>query len=90
MKNMRNKQYGIGFVGWCSILGILAFFVLFILRVMPLYSEKFQITKAMESTAHQPKAKGMSKTDLRKTAISPRSGVLFSIIFVFNTGKRIP
>ena len=67
MKNMRNKQYGIGFVGWCSILGTLAFFVLFTLRAMPLYSEKFQITKAMESTAHQPKAKGMSKTDLRKT-----------------------
>ena len=66
MKNMRNKQYGIGFVGWCSILGIIAFFVLFTLRVMPLYSEKFQITKAMESTAHQPNAKGMSRTDLRK------------------------
>ena len=66
MKNMRNKQYGIGFVGWCSILGILAFFVLITLRVMPLYSEKFQIIKAMESTANRPKAKGMSRTDLRK------------------------
>jgi len=66
MKNMRNKQNGIGFGGWCSILGILAFFVLFTLRVMPLYSEKFQIISAMESVANKPKAKGMSTTDLRK------------------------
>ena len=66
MKNMRNKQYGIGFVGWCSILGILAFFVLLTLRVMPLYSEKFQIIKAMESVANRPNAKGMSKTEVRK------------------------
>lgn len=66
MKNMRNKQNGIGFVGWCSILGILAFFVLLTLRVMPLYSEKFQIITAMESVANKPKAKTMSTTDLRK------------------------
>ncbi len=66
MKNMRNKQNGIGFAGWCSILGILAFFVLLTLRVMPLYSEKFQIITAMESVANKPKAKGMSTTALRK------------------------
>jgi hypothetical protein len=66
MKNMRNKQYGNGFVGWCSILGIVAFFVLLTLRVMPLYSEKYQIIKSMEGTANQPNAKGMSKTELRK------------------------
>jgi len=66
MKNMRNKQYGIGFVGWCSILGILAFFVLLTLRVMPLYSEKFQIIKAMESVANRPDSGKSSKSDLRK------------------------
>jgi len=66
MKKMRNKQYGIGFVGWASILGVLAFFVLLTLRVMPLYSEKFQIIKAMESVANRPNAKGMSKTEVRK------------------------
>lgn len=66
MKNMRNKQYGIGFVGWCSILGIVAFFVLITLRVMPLYSEKFQIVKAMESVANRPGSDKLSKSDLRK------------------------
>ena len=66
MKNMRNKQYGIGFVGWCSILGILAFFVLLSLRVMPLYSEKFQIISAMESVANRPGSDKSSKSDLRK------------------------
>lgn len=66
MKNMRNKQYGIGFVGWCSILGILAFFVLITLRVMPLYSEKFTVIKAMESVAKRPNSGEMSRSDLRK------------------------
>jgi len=66
MKNMRNKQYGIGFVGWCSIFGVLAFFVLISLRIFPLYSEKFQIMSAMKSVAKQPKSGEMSKSDLRK------------------------
>jgi len=66
MKNMRNKQYGIGFVGWCSILGIVAFFVLITLRVMPLYSEKFQIITSMESVAARPGSDKLSRSDLRK------------------------
>jgi len=66
MKNMRNKQYGIGFVGWCSILGVLAFFVLFGLRLFPLYTEKFTVISAMKSVAERPNAAKLSKADVRK------------------------
>jgi len=66
MKNMRNKQYGIGFIGWCTILGILAFFVLMGLRLFPLYNEKFTVISAMHAVANQPNAAKMSTKDVRK------------------------
>ena len=67
MMNMKNKQYGIGFVGWCSILGVLAFFVLTGLRIFPLYTEKFSVIAAMNSTANLPKAEELSKADVRRS-----------------------
>jgi len=66
MKNMRNKQRGIGALGWVSILGVLAFFVLFGLRIFPLYTEKFTVISAMESVANRTDAAKLSKTEVRK------------------------
>ena len=66
MKNMRNKQHGIGFVGWVAILGILAFFVLMTLRIFPLYNEKFTVISAMHSVASQPNAAKLPTKDVRK------------------------
>ncbi len=66
MKNMRNKQRGIGALGWVSILGVLAFFVLFGLRIFPLYTEKMTVITAMKSVANRPDAAKLSKADVRK------------------------
>jgi len=66
MKNMRNKQHGIGFVGWSCILGAFAFFVLVGLRIFPLYTEKFAVMAAMESAANQPNVAKLSKRDVRR------------------------
>jgi len=63
---MRNKQHGIGFLGWTSILGVLAFFVLIVLRIFPLYNEKFTVISSMSSVANQPNAAKMSTKDVRK------------------------
>ena len=63
---MINKQRGIGFVGWCTILAILAFFVLIILRLFPLYNEKFQVDAAMKSVSNRPDAAKLSTTDIKK------------------------
>ena len=66
MKNMKNKQYGIGAVGWITILGVLAFFVLIVLRLFPLYSEKITVLSAMDSVANRPDIKTMSSSQIRK------------------------
>ena len=65
MKNMRNKQHGIGFLGWASILGVLAFFVLIGVRIFPLYSEKLTVLTAMESVATRPDIKSMTSKQIR-------------------------
>ena len=65
MKKLRNKQYGIGFLGWSSILGVLAFFVLIALRILPLYSEKITVLTAMKSVANRPDIKTMSSKQIR-------------------------
>jgi hypothetical protein len=67
MQNLINKQHGIGFLGWSSILGVLAFFVLTALRIFPLYTEKFAVITAMESAAKLPNAAKLSKTDIRRS-----------------------
>jgi len=66
MKNMRNKQHGIGFMGWSCILGAFAFFVLIGLRIFPLYNEKLIVINAMESVVNRPDAAKLSKSDVRK------------------------
>ena len=65
MKNMRNKQNGIGFLGWSTILAVLAFFVLCGLRAFPLYSEKLTVITAMKSVANQPEVGKKSVKELR-------------------------
>ena len=63
---MRNKQHGIGFMGWSCILGAFAFFVLIGLRIFPLYNEKLIVINAMESVVNRPDAAKLSKSDVRK------------------------
>lgn len=65
MQNLRNKQHGIGFLGWTSILGVLALFVLIGLRIFPLYSEKMTVLTVMENVANLPNAKTLSTKDIR-------------------------
>ncbi len=66
MRQMRNKQYGIGFQGWTLILGTMACFLLFGLRVFPLYNEKLTVISNMEAIAARPNADKMSVKDIRK------------------------
>jgi len=66
MNNLSNKQRGIGFLGWTTILGVFACFVLLGLRIFPLYNEKFTVISAMNSVANQPNAAKMSTKDIRK------------------------
>jgi hypothetical protein len=66
MVQMKNKQYGIGFQGWTLIIGVLACFSLFGLRVFPLYNEKITVISNMKNIASRPNADKMSVKDIRK------------------------
>ena len=67
MQNLRNKQHGVGFLGWSSILGLLAFFIFTGLRISPLYTEKFAVIAAMENAASQSNAKTLTIGKIRRS-----------------------
>ena len=66
MQNLKNRQHGAGFIGWSTILGLLAFFVLMGLRIFPLYNEKLMVISAMQSVSNMPNAAKMPTKDVRK------------------------
>ena len=69
MKKMINKQYGIGFLGICSILVLIGFFTLTGLKLFPLYNEKFVVINAMEGIVEDPASVHLSKKEIRKLFI---------------------
>lgn len=66
MKQALKKQSGLTFLGLVFILGTLAMVVLFVLRLFPLYNEKFQIEAALQSVISQPDVATMSVADVRR------------------------
>jgi len=66
MNKMLNEQRGVTFLGWCTILAIIAFFVMITLRLFPLYNEKMITLSAMKSVASRPEVAQMSNTDVIK------------------------
>lgn len=66
MKQMKNKQQGISVIGIVFMILILAFFVLFGLRLFPLYNEKFTVISTMDNIATKPGAENFSGNEARK------------------------
>ena len=64
--NNRRSQRGITFIGFCIVMGLIAFFVGLTLKLYPLYYEKFQIKSAMESVVVRPDAADLSPAEVRK------------------------
>jgi hypothetical protein len=65
MKRSYNRQSGLTFIGLVFILAVIAVVVLFVLRLFPLYNEKFQIESAMQTVVSQPDAAKKSLADTR-------------------------
>jgi hypothetical protein len=65
MKQSYKQQSGISFIGLCFVLAIIAVVVLFVLRLFPLYNEKFQVESAMQTVVSQPEAAKRSIVDTR-------------------------
>ena len=64
MNKMLNEQRGVTFLGWCTILAIIAFFVTITLRLFPLYNEKMIVVSAMNSVASRPDAAQQSNYEI--------------------------
>ena len=66
MKQILNRQSGLTFIGLVFVLGIIALIVIFVLRLFPLYNEKYQVEAAMETVAAQPDADKKNVTEIRR------------------------
>ena len=56
MRNIMKKQDGITGIGIIFVLAVLAGVVLIVLRLLPLYNEKFEVTATLNTVASQPDA----------------------------------
>ena len=66
MKNMIRNQKGVTFIGWLIILAIIGFFVLIVLRLWPLYNEKFTVEQAMKSVVSRSGINEASEREVMK------------------------
>lgn len=66
MNKLIHRQKGITFLGLVIVLAVIAAFVLFGLRVFPLYNTKLGILAVMKSVASQPSADSFSQADVWK------------------------
>ena len=65
MKHAIKHQSGLTFIGLCFVLSFIAIVVVFVLRLFPLYNEKFQIEAAMQTVVSQPDSAKKSVADTR-------------------------
>jgi len=65
MKQSLKQQSGLTFIGLVFVLAIIAMVVLFVLRLFPLYNEKFQVEAAMQTVVNQPGAASRNINETR-------------------------
>jgi len=66
MNKLIHRQKGITFLGLVIMLAVIASFVLFGLRLFPLYNTKLGLMSVMKSVASQPDAESFSQADVWK------------------------
>jgi len=68
MKNY-NKQGGVTMVTIAAGLALLAFFVMIVITLMPVYMENFSVSSHVSRMAKDSRAKEMTKVELRRTLL---------------------
>lgn len=65
---MRNpaRQGGMTALGWIVVLGLIAFFALLTLRLLPNYLENFKVAETLESLKQEPDITQASAAEIRK------------------------
>lgn len=60
------RQQGMTLLGWIIVLGLIAFFVLLTLRLLPNYLENFKVAETLESLRNEPDITRKPPSEIRK------------------------
>ncbi|WJW76140.1 DUF4845 domain-containing protein [Thiohalobacter sp. IOR34] len=63
---LRDRQQGMTLIGWLFVLGLIGFFAILSLRLMPNYLEFFKVSSSLESLSSEPGITQKPKTEIRK------------------------
>ena len=64
--NCLQKQRGMTAIGWIIVLGLIAFFTLITLRLVPLYLEYSKVSSVLESLKSEPGITRQSKAEVQR------------------------
>jgi regulator of protease activity HflC (stomatin/prohibitin superfamily) len=64
--NRWHRQNGMTAIGWLLVLGLIAFFALITLRMVPLYLEYAKVASALESLENEPGITRKTKPEIVK------------------------
>ncbi|MDP1774052.1 MAG: DUF4845 domain-containing protein [Methylobacter sp.] len=73
------RQQGLTLISIVFILGLIGFFVLLTLKIIPIYSDHGKVTSALAALKEDPNLAGFSETEIR-TSLSKR----FNINYVYD------
>jgi len=62
--NTRHHQKGMTAIGWLLVLGLIAFFSLITLRLVPLYLEYSKVASVLESLQNEPGITDRSRSEI--------------------------
>jgi len=79
-----HHQKGMTAIGWLLVLGLIAFFTLITLRLIPLYLEFAKVTTVLESLENEPGITRKSKSEIA-TLISKR----FDVNDIYNVDPKL-
>ena len=69
-KPLIRRQRGVTAIGWLIILGLIAFFTLLALRIVPMYMEYFGVVSIAEKVANEPQIKMMRRSEIGRKITS--------------------
>jgi len=83
MKASLKNQQGLTFISIALILGLIGFFTLLILKIVPIYMDHNKVASAMKELRNSPEIRSMSEPEIRES-LSKR----FNINYVYDVKQE--
>jgi len=64
--NIGGRQEGMTFIGWMIVLGLIAFFALLVLRLVPAYLENMEVVGSLKSLRQEPFVTDHTPLEIRR------------------------